>query len=606
MHRLLELVAPFLRWLPEVGRDTLGADLLAGITGALVVLPQGVAFAVIAGMPPEYGLYCAMVPTVVAALYGSSRVLLSGPAVPVSVVLFSALGAFAEPGTADYVRYALTLTFMVGVMQLGLGLARMGTVVNFISHSVVVGFTGGAAFIIAASQIRGLVGLDIPRDLAFHEVLAFVIVNVGDVHPYTMFVGVVTVVAGIVSRRVAPRFPYMLTAMLVGAATAWFANHNFYIGHHVPGLEPMSAVPASLPPLSSPDWSFQTMRELAPAAMALTLFALAQAVSVARALATRTGELVDGNREFVGQGLSNIVGSFFSAYVSTGSINRSGANLEAGARTPVAALVAGVSLMVMVPFVGPALGLLPKAALAGVLLLVASGLVDTRQMRVISRASQADSVVMWTTFFCALLLDLDFAILLGVLLSLGNYLYRASRPTIRVRVPDPTRPRRRFTTDPNLPECPQLAIVRIDGPLFFGAVNYVTERLRVLAKRNPGQKHLLVLSRSITSVDVAGAEMLRKEAVARREAGGGLYFHQLPDSARALLARARYLDAIGEENLYDTKGEAIGGIFDRLDRGICVRCEKRIFLECQGVPKVELDVEAVEEEEVGVGPVPAG
>ncbi|MCP5150863.1 MAG: SulP family inorganic anion transporter [Ectothiorhodospiraceae bacterium] len=603
---LLETFAPFREWLPEVDRSALRADALAGMTGAIVVLPQGVAFATIAGMPPEYGLYAAMVPAVIAALYGSSRQLVSGPTTAASIVLFSSLSALALPGSPEYISYALTLTFMVGVIQLVLGFARLGTLVNFISHSVIVGFTAGAALLIAASQLRHFFGLEIERGLAFHQTIGTFLSGLDGIHPYTTFVGLATLGAGIWSRRYFPRFPYMITAMTVGAVAAAVVNEFFYVGRQAPGLGLVGAVPASLPPLSTPDLSLSMIKDLAPAAIAVTLFALTEAVSIARSLAARSGQLIDGNQEFIGQGLSNVLGSFFSSYVATGSFNRSGVNYEAGARTPLSAVFAGLLLMVLVLFVGPWLAHLPKAAMAGILFLVAWGLIDTHHIRTIARASRSDALVMWTTFFSTLFLDLDFAILLGVLLSLVTYLHRASRPLVRVRVPDPRMPRRRFTTDPTLEECPQLSLVRIDGPLFFGAVNYVAERMRVIAKRTPGQKHLLILARSINFIDVAGAEMLAREGRARRAAGGGLYFHQLPEGAREILRRGGYLGDVSEENIFETKGEAIAGIFERLDRGICVQCDRRIFLECQSVPRVELEApETDEPDDVVLAPAPA-
>ncbi|NCF28587.1 MAG: sulfate permease [Gammaproteobacteria bacterium] len=588
--------APFLQWWPEVNRTSLRADAIAAITGAIVVLPQGVAFATIAGMPPEYGLYAAMIPAVIAALFGSSRQLVSGPTTAASIVLFSSLSVLADPGSVDYVAYALTLTFMVGVIELAMGIARLGALVNFISHSVIVGFTAGAAVLIAASQLGNFFGLDLPRGLHLAEKLLYFVEHLGDIHPYATTVGVATLVAGIYFRRRFPRIPYMIVAMVAGSVASVVISRFFYVGGPAPGIHVVGALPATLPPLSAPDFNLTMIKELAPAALAVTLFALTEAVSISRSLAARSGDLVDGNQEFIGQGLSNIFGSFFSSYVATGSFNRSGVNYAAGAKTPMAAIIAGLLLMIIVLFVAPLLAHLPNAAMAGILFLVAFGIIDFAHIRKIVRASRSDSMVLWGTFLSTLFLALDFAIMLGVFLSLVIYLHRASRPRVRVRVPDPRLPKQRFNTDPSLPECPQFKMVRIDGPVFFGAVNYVAERLRIIAKHNSGQKHLLIMARTISFIDVAGAEMLAREANLRRQAGGQLYFHQLHDSARELLERGGYLQDVGEENIFYTKGEAISEIFQRLDRGICVRCEKRIFNECRAVPKVEIEAEEIAEE----------
>ena len=592
MRGLWRSFVPFLLWWPDVDRGTLKADALAALTGAVVVLPQGVAFATIAGMPPEYGLYAAMVPAIVAALFGSSRQLVSGPTTAASIVLFSSLSALATPGSAAYVQYALTLTFMVGAIQLVMGLARLGTLVNFVSHSVIVGFTSGAAVLIAASQIKNFLGLQMPGGLRFHEILVHLWHLLGDIDPDSVVVGLATLAVGIAFRRYWPRFPYMIAALVAGSLLGGIIEFFTYAGFLHPvsgesGLRLVGTVPATLPPLSAPDFSLHAFTQLGPIALAVTLFALTEAVSISRSLAARTGELVDGNQEFVGQGLSNIVGSFFSAYVATGSFNRSAVNAESGARTPVAAILAGVLLVGLVLAVAPLLAFLPMPAMAAILFLVAWGIVDVHHIRTIVRASASDAAVLWATFAATLLFPLDFAIILGVFLSLIIYLRQASRPSVAVRVPDPREPRRRFSTAGSLPQCPQFAIVRIDGALFFGAVSYVAERLRLIAKRNPLQKHLLLLVRSVSYLDVAGAEMLAREARMRRTAGGQVYFHQVKEGPMEILRRGGYLDEIGEENFFPTKAEAIGGVFERLDRGICLRCEARIFNECRALPRLE-------------------
>ena len=589
MRHIWTSFIPFVGWWPQVNRRTLRADTIAGFTGSIVVLPQGVAFATLAGMPPVYGLYAAMIPAIVAALFGSSRFLVSGPTTAASIVVFSSLSLLAEPGSPEYITYALTLTFMVGAIELTMGLARLGALVNFISHSVIVGFTAGAAILIAASQLKHFFGLPMPTGLHLHEMFRYFFANLQEISPATTFVGAATIAAGLLCRRYLPRFPYLIAAILVGTVVSAVMNIAIQATGSGVGIPVVGHVPASLPPLSSPDFSLTTLKQLAPAALAVTLFALTEAVSIARSLAIRSGDAIDGNQEFVGQGLSNIVGSFFSSYVATGSFNRSGLNFESGARTPLAALLSGLFLIGVVLVVAPLLAFLPYAAMAGVLCMVAWGIIDLKHMRQIVRASRKDSMVLGATFGATLLFELDFAILLGVFLSLVIYLHRTSQPRVRVRVPDPRRPKRQFTTDPSLPECPQLKFVRIDGALFFGAVAYVAERLRIIFKHNPDQKHLLTLSRPITFIDVAGAEMLAREGRIRKRTGGGLYLHQLPVGARELLRRGGYMADIGEENFFDSKGEAISGIFDRLDKSICRRCDKRIFNECKSVERDDED-----------------
>ncbi|SFD65080.1 sulfate permease, SulP family [Thiohalospira halophila DSM 15071] len=581
---LLARLFPPMRWLHRVNRSTFRDDLMAAITGAIIVLPQGVAFAAIAGMPPEYGLYAAMVPAIIAALFGSSWHLVSGPTTAASIVLFASLSTMAEPSSEQYVALAITLTFMVGVIQIAMGMAKLGTLVNFISHSVVVGFTAGAAILIAAQQIQNFFGIAIPRGSDFHETLWHFATGLDELDGFITLIGVVTLISGILVRRYFPRFPYMVIAM--GAGTAVSIGLNLYFGRENTDIATVGALPASLPPLSAPDLTLETLRELAPVALAATLLALTEAVSIARALAARSGQRLDGNQEFIGQGLSNVVGSFFSSYVATGSFNRSGVNYEAGARTPLAAGMAGILLIPLTLVVAPYAEFLPNAAMAGILFLVAWGLIDFHHIRQILQTSRSEAMIMGTTFLATLFLELEFAILMGVFLSLVVYLSRTSRPRIVSRVPGLRDGKRTMVTnETGLAECPQLKVIRIDGSLFFGAVPHVEEALQNIDAEDPERKHLLIVADGINFVDVAGAEMLAQEAERRRYMGGGLYLYGVKASVCATLRSGGYLDAIGDKNIYTSKTEALHDIvLLHLDPEICRGCDKRIFQECDQQP----------------------
>jgi SulP family sulfate permease len=572
---------PFLRWWPLVNRDTLKADLLAGLTNAVVVLPQGVAFAMIAGLPPIYGLYTAMVPPIVAALFGSSRHLISGPTTAISIVVFATVSKYAEPGSARFVELALTLTFLAGAYQLALGLARMGAFVNFISHSVVVGFTAGAAVLIATSQLKHFFGLNIPAGESFLHTWQDIFKQLGEIDPYVTATAAITLGSLIVLMIWRPRWPGMLIAMVIGSLAA--AAMNFASGQaaHIPLV---GRLPASLPPPSLPDLSLGAIKTMGSGALAVAMLGLVEAVAIARSIATKSGQRIDGNQEFIGQGLSNIVGSFFSSYASSGSFTRSGLNYTAGAVTPLSAVFAAVSLALIVLLVAPLAAYLPIAAMAAIILVVAYRLIDVHHIQTILKTSKRETAVLATTFFATLFVELEFAIYVGVLLSLLIYLMRTSRPGIVARVPDPGAHNRHFVTDPALPECPQLKIVRIDGSLFFGAVDHVQERLHQLSVQNPDQKHLLIIGNGINFIDIAGAELLIREAERWRAAGGGLYLVKVKDEVCGLLKRGGYAERFGPQNIFANKAEAIATIVRRLDRNICARCDKRIFLECAALP----------------------
>ncbi len=587
----LQSVFPFLRWLPRVNAQSARADLIAGLTGAVVVLPQGVAFATIAGMPPEYGLYAAMVPAIVAALFGSSWHLVSGPTTAISIVVFATVSPLAEPGSEAYVRIVLTMTFLMGAFQLFMGLARMGTLVNFISHTVVVGFTAGAGILIIASQVKNFFGIAIPRGAHIPEIATALVQQAGDINPYITAVALFTLAAALVARSFLPRLPYMIIAMVAGSLLALLMD--LLLGSRT-GIATVGALPATLPPLSQPDLSLSAIKATAGSALAVTILGLTEAVSIARAIAVKSEQRIDGNQEFIGQGLSNMAGSFFSAYASSGSFNRSGLNYEAGARTPLASVLAAVFLAGILLLVAPLAAYLPIPAMAAILFVVGFGLIDFHHIRGILRASRSESVVLAVTFFGTLFLDLEFAIFAGVLLSLVLYLNRTSRPTVQDVKPATEEGAYHFSTLTGLPDCPQFKMVRIHGSLFFGAVDHVGQTLQSIDEENPDQKHVLIVASRVNFVDVAGAEMLVQEARRRKRAGGGLYVYRLRNSAVEFLRRGHYLEEIGAGNVFPVRTDVIGAVYPNLDPEICRNCSARIFRRCrERLPNGEPRADAV-------------
>ncbi|MBU2771516.1 SulP family inorganic anion transporter, partial [Acidithiobacillus caldus] len=331
----------------------------------------------------------------------------------------------------------------------------------------------------------------------------------------------------------------------------------------------------------------KALSQLAPAALAVAMLGLTEAVSIARAVAARAEQRIDGNQEFIGQGLSNVVGSFFSAYASSGSFNRSGLNYEAGARTPLAAVFASVALGAILLLVAPLMAFLPIASMAAVLFLVAYGLIDFHHIRGILRASKRETAILLTTFLSTLFVQLEFAIYLGVMLSLIFYLLRTSKPNVASVTPDPESPYRPLVARLDLPQCPQVLMVRIDGSLFFGAVNHVEQRLGELAQQFPERRVLVINGRSINFVDIAGAETLVQEARRWRRRGGDLYIYGLKPAAMAILERGHFLDELGRDRVLNNRDEVIRRLYPDLDPEICARCTARIFTECrQGESKV--------------------
>lgn len=579
MTRLL----PFLRWWPQVDAATLRADALAGLIGAIAVVPQGVAFATLAGLPPEYGLYCAMLPTVVAALFGSSLHNVSGPTNAVSLMVFAVLAPLAAPGSPQYIQLAFTLAFMCGVLMVALGLARMGALVNFMSDAVVVGFTAAISVLIFASQLHHVLGVKIVPATSFITLLAQTWTHLGETQPWVLLTAVATVAAGLASRRWLRRVPAIFTATVAGSVFGAVLQAG--LGAERTGLHMLGTLAGNLPPLSVPDFSFGTLQSLAGGAIAVTVLALTQAVSIGRAIALKSGQRLDNNQEFIGQGLANIAAGFFSGFPSSASVNRCGINYEAGARTPLAAVMSAGFLVLLLLAFGWLTAWLPLAVVGGVLFFVAWNLIDLAYIRRAVRTSRDDAVVLALTFAATLLLDLELAILAGVAASLVMYLYRSSHPSLRSLVPDLRHADRRMAeVEPGLAECPQAKILRIEGSIYFGAVNHVEEYFETLRRTAPGQKHLLLMSKSINTIDMAGADLIGREATRRNAEGGAVYLYSPRKPVVAMLHQGGTMRDIGAGHVFRSKDEAFSGVFARLDRSICATCRARIFTECATIP----------------------
>ena len=580
----LARLLPFLKWWPRVNALSVRDDALAGLIGAVVVLPQAVAFATLAGLPPEYGLYCAIVPTAVAALFGSSLHALSGPTNAVSLMVFAVLSPLATPGSSQYLEYALTLAFMSGILMIAMGMLRMGSLVNFISSTVVVGFTGAIGLLIFASQLFGFLGIHVQPSGSFVALVRDALAHLDETRPWVVVVSAFTLATAATARHWLPRIPPLLTATVAGSLLAYLLN--LWLGSLRTGITTLGPLPGPIPPLSYPDLSFDTLRSLFGGALAVTLLSLTQAISIVKAVALRSGQRIHNNQEFIGQGLGNIAASFFSGFPTSASVNRCWINYDAGARTPLSGVFSAGLLVLLLFAVAPLAAFLPHAVLAGLLFQVAWGLIDLEQMRAIVRASRGETAVLVITFLSTLLLELEFAILVGVIASLVMYLHRTSHPGMRTLVPDPRHANRKMTgIEDDLKECPQLKVLRVEGSIYFGAVDHVGQHFETLREVAPEQKHLLLMCRSINFIDVAGAQMLAQEARRRRAVGGTLYFYGLRDPARDLLEHGGHMSAIGPENVFRHKQDAIASVFERLDRRICAGCRARIFLECRGLPE---------------------
>ena len=608
-HRIQDLLARLLGdWVREVDGASLRSDALAGLLGAVLVLPQAIAFAALAGLPPAMGLAAAVLPCAVAALAGSSRHVLSGPTNASALALGAMLVPLAAGQPQLLVPLALVLTLGVGVMQVALALTRLGALANFISPSVMLGFTSGAAGLIAWYALAGLLGAA-GRESPLQA-------WAGGVAPAALAVGGLTLAAAAAGRRWWRQGPHALLALALGMAATWALAQPagqalLQSLHGAPPLRlgstpsawqgwhwPLGSGSAAGPAMSMAQFS-ALLGQLLPAALALTIVTLGQAMAIAKVLAARSGQHLDANRECLGQGLGNLAAALTGAMVVCGSLNRSLPNLEAGARTPLAAVAAAGWLLLLMALGGPLLAWIPLAGVSALLLVVAWALVDPAAWARAWRLDRSEFTVAAATALATLALRLEVAVLAGVALSLVVYLYRTARPALRSMGFDSRLPGRPFVVIDGagapgaaLPECPQLKLLRMEGSVWFGAVPHVADHLRGLreATRNAdgGQRHLLVMAKSMNNIDLAGADLWDDELIHRREAGGDLYFHRPRPPVLALWRRTGFDQRLGADHLFPDKQRAIATIVPRLDDAVCAACQVRLFDECSQRPGAPL------------------
>ncbi|EJM28200.1 SulP family inorganic anion transporter [Pseudomonas sp. GM25] len=474
---------PFLTWLPRQTRASVGRDLVVGLSGAILALPQSIAYALIAGLPPEYGLYAAIVPVLIACLWGSSWHLICGPTAAISIVLFASVSPLAVPASQDYITLILLLTFLAGIFQWLLGLLRFGALVNFVSHSVVLGFTLGAAVVIAIGQLPNLLGLDLPAKATALASLMDLLRHLGAVDKPSLVLGVATVVVGALLKQWLPRWPTLLMTLVLGSVVVWLWPAMF--GH----VQLVSIFVGRLPPFSGLPLDMDLILRLLPSAVAVGMLGLVTSLSIARSISARSQQLLDANQEVRAQGLSNIVGAFFSGSLSAGSFTRSGLSYEAGACSPLAGVFSALWVALFAIFGAGLIAHIPIPAMAGSILLIAWGLVDHRGIRALLRVSRAEFVVMSLTCIATLLLELQTAIYAGVLASLFFYLKRTSQPRVQ---------HWRDGEDD---------VLRVGGSIFFGASHYLQVRLQ----RMHGAR-VVIEAQQINFIDYSGVEMLHQEA----------------------------------------------------------------------------------------------
>jgi SulP family sulfate permease len=535
------------------------------------------AYALIAGLPVQYGLYAAIVPAIIGSLWGSSAQLVTGPTTAISLVVLSTLIQLAQPGSDHYLQLAFFLALIVGVIQIAMGLARLGSLLNFVSHSVILGFTAGAAVLIGFKQIPNLLGLNLIKTSIFVESLAQIASHIHETHIITFALGLGTVAVIVALRTVRSSWPGTLIALVVIGGLVGL----FKLDAH--GVAVVGAIPQSLPPFHFPDIHGLEIEvdiaDLAPGALAIAILGLMEAVSIAKSIAGQTHQRLNVNQEFIGQGLANMAASLFSGYPGSGSFTRSAVNFRSGGKTPMSGVLSGVAVAGVVLLAAPLASKLPVAALAGVLMVVAYDMIRKEDIKRAILATRGDAAVLVVTFLSTLFLHLEFAIYVGVLLSIGLHLAETSHPRIHSVVPDLGTGKMVGSARGKI--CCQMDMVTVEGAVFFGSVTFVLEDLQRRLKNHPHMANLLIRLHQANILDASGIHVLEILLEEVRERGGGLYFAGVKPRIFQVFKNSGLLREVGESHFRTATGSAIRqAMRESFCPSICATCEYMVFVEC--------------------------
>lgn len=559
MQSRLKKVFPILEWLPGYRKSWLSGDLSAGLTVGIMLIPQGMAYAMLAGLEPIHGLYAVTVPLVLYAVFGTSRQLAVGPVAMVSLLTAAGIGALEPSGPEQYLLYALTLAFLVGLIQAGMGLLRLGFVVNFLSHPVISGFTSAAAIIIGLTQVKHLFRIDLPRSEHAHEVVFAIFQNIGDTHWLTFAVGVVAIAVIKFGKKIHRAFPGALAAVVIGILAVWA------FGLSAKGVEIVGDVPGGLPGLSLPSFELSGWVTLLPIAVTISFVGFAESFAVAKTIQSKKKDYkLDADKELIALGMANFGAAFFNGYPVTGGFSRTAVNNEAGANTTMASVIsAGLVVLTLLFFTGLFYNL-PNAVLAAVVIVAVSGLVDIKEPIRLWKKDRSDFAMLFATFAVTLTLGIEPGILTGMVLSLVMVIYRASKPHMARlgRVPG-TNIFRNVKRFENLETRDELLMVRVDGPLYFANVAYIKGKLDKWVDQQAENLQLIVMNmESVTNLDSTGAHEMYEWITDWRAAGYDVCVTGTKGPVRDKLNAWGLIECVGADHMFLDDESAIA-FFDQ-------------------------------------------
>ena len=530
-NALLAMV-PASRWVLPYRRELLRSDIPAGLTVAVLLIPQSMAYAALAGMPPEAGLYSAIVSLIVYAALGSSSFISVAPVAIDSLLVAAAVGPIAQGNPTLYVAAAGVLAVMTGTIQLALGGLRLGALVNFLSIPVISGFTSAAALTIGASQIKDLFGLEVAKGQgsSFLDVLKATLAAADTAHPLTALISVTALVALVSARRLVPKIPGALLVVAVSTAAVALLRLDRS------GVRVLGEVPAGLPSLVVPGADLDLVRQLVPAALTIAVISYMESISTAKAFATRTRTRVQPNQELLAVGAANVAAGLFRGFSVAGGFSRGAVNFRAGAKTQLSGVTAAVVLLLAIAFLTPLFFYLPKSVLAAIIVVAVASLVDIRGARRIVSVHRADGIGLVVTFFATLLVGVAQGLAVGVVASLVVFIARTARPHVvevgRVKGTDRYRNIERWNTRTD----DHIALLRMDGPLYFANARYFEQRAQALVSDRALVEHLVVIASAIGDIDASGTELLIELDDELREGGVQLHLVTVRGPVRDTLA----------------------------------------------------------------------
>jgi SulP family sulfate permease len=538
LARTVGRFVPIVSWAPRYPREKLRGDVTAGLTVAVMLIPQGMAYATLAGMPPITGLYAAIVGILVYALLGTSGALAVGPVAITSLLTVEGLARVVVPEDPSYPATAALLALLVGGVLVVLGLLRLGVLVNLLSHPVISGFTSAAAIVIALSQVKDLFGLDIGRPDGVVDTLRALADNIGDTSLVTLAVGAVAIAVLVAGRRFAPKFPTALLVVVLGSLATWgFSLHDS-------GVAILRDVPSGLPTPALPEMSGGLLGDLMPVALTIAIVAFAEGISVAKAIGRKTRESVDANQELLATGAANAAAGAFSGFPIAGGFSRTAVNHQAGARTPLASLITAAVLTVAVLWLTPAFYYLPKVVLAAIVIVAVLGLVDIRDAIETTRLRRSDGAALAVTFLATLLIGVEPGLAIGLVFSLGVFVWRSSNPHAtelgRVVGTHQFRNVDRWPTE----TVDDVAILRVDGPLFFANTKRLEDRVQTLVTGRPRLRAIVLDASATSDIDASGAHTLHELISDLDAAGIALHLAVVRGPVRDVLARGGYWDEL--------------------------------------------------------------